>query len=412
VATRVGGVTEVIDHEKTGLLVLPKDIEEMSEAVLRILNDPGFSAGLCSEAKKKINARYTLPHMANATIAVYKELMLATKILIIKMTAIGDVVLSTAAFKAVRQKFPNARIYCLTSPQASPIVESCPHINEVIVIDPGAKDFKALMTKARELRRYHFDKVVDLQNNRLSHLLSFLTMPKESYGYDNGKFSFLLSKKIKNNVRNIPPVEHQFRILKMLGIDYGPGIKLELFPSSKDDVYVQELLDSEWLSEPQVFVGLNISASGQWPSKNWPLEHMARLCDILGHKNIRVVLTGENKDKLIGRKLISKARAKPASFIGKTTIMQLAALIKRCQVYISPDSAPLHVAAGMQVPIIAFFGPTDARRHMPPADKNVILHKPMKCSPCYSGVCKIKTHACMDKITPEEVAGHVMQFIK
>ena len=111
------------------------------------------------------------------------------------------------------------------------------------------------------MRRYHFDKVVDLQNNRVSHLLSFLAMPKESYGYDNGKFSFLLSRKIKNNIRNIPPVEHQFRVLKMLGIDYDPELKLELFPSLKDEAYVQELLDSEWLSDGQVFVGLNISAS-------------------------------------------------------------------------------------------------------------------------------------------------------
>ena len=125
----------------------------------------------------------------------------------------------------------------------------------------------------------------------------FWLCPKESYGYDNGKFAFLLSKKIKNNVRNIPPVEHQFRILKMLGIDYDPDLRLELSPSPKDEAYVQELLDSEWLSGPQVFVGLNISASQKWPTKNWPLEHMAKLCDILGHKNIRVILTGENKDR-------------------------------------------------------------------------------------------------------------------
>jgi len=412
VATRVGGVSEIIDHEKTGLLVQPKEIEAMSDAVLRILNNPEFSAGLVAEAKKKIDSRYTLSTMADATIAVYKELMHATKILIIKMTAVGDVVLSTAAFKAIRAKFPDAKISCLTSPQASAILESCPHINEVIVFDPQDKDLKALWVKSKELRRYHFDKVVDLQNNRVSHLLSFLTMPKESYGYDNGKFSFLLSRKIKNDIRDIPPVEHQFRILKMLGIDHDPALRLELNPSLKDDAYVQGLLDSEWLSGPQVVVGLNISASEKWPTKNWPLEHMAKLCDILGQKNIRVILTGENKDRDLSRQLIAKARAKPASFVGKTSILQLAALIKRCRVYISPDSAPLHVAAGMRVPIIAFFGPTDARRHMPPSEKNVVLHKPMKCSPCYSGVCKIKTHACMNDILPEEVARKVLQFIK
>jgi len=412
VATRVGGVVEVIEHEKTGLLVLPKDIEAMSDAVLRILKDPDLSAGFVIEAKKKIQEHYTLSHMAEATIAVYKELTRATKILIIKMTAVGDVVLSTAAFKAIRYKFPNAQIYCLTSSQASAIVENCPYIDEVIVFDAEVKDFKNLMAMSQELRRYHFDKVVDLQNNRASHLLSFLTMPKESYGYNNGKFGFLLSKKIKNNVRNIPPVEHQFRILKMLGIDHGPDVRLELNPSAKDAAYVQELLDSEWLSDGQIFVGLNVSASAKWPTKNWPLEYMVKLCDILGQKNIRVILTGENKDKMLVRKIISKARAKPASFVGKTTILQLAGLIKRCQVYISPDSAPLHIAAGVGVPIIAFFGPTDARRHMPPAENQVILHKPMKCSPCYSGVCKIKTHACMNEILPEEVARKVYQLIK
>jgi len=412
VATRVGGVTEIIEHEKTGLLVLPKDVEAMAAAVLRILHDPRLAAGFVTEAKKKIAQRYTLALMCDATIAVYKELMHAAKVLIIKMTAVGDVVLSTAAFKAIRYKFPNAKICCLTSPQASAIVENCPHINEVIVFDPRSRDLKALWLKSRELRRYHFDKVVDLQNNRVSHLLSFLAIPKESYGYDNGKFSFLLSKKIKNNIRNIPPVEHQFRILKMLGIDYDPALRLELCPSPKDEAHAKGLLDSEWLSDGQVFVGLNISASPQWPTKNWPLEHMAKLCDILGQKNIRVILTGEDRDRSLGRKLITKARAKPASFIGKTSILQLAALIKHCKVYISPDSAPLHVAAASAVPIIAFFGPTDARRHMPPADKNVVLHKDMKCSPCYSGVCKIKTHACMNDISPEEVAKKVLQFIK
>jgi len=412
VATQVGGVTEIIDHEKTGLLVMPKDEQAMAEAVIRILRNPQMAAGFVVEAKKKIEARYTLAHMADATIAVYKELMHSTKILIIKLTAVGDVVLSTAAFKAIRHKYPNAKIYCLTSPYASAIVEACPYINEIMVFDSKQKNLKDIWEESKQLRRCHFDKVVDLQNNRVSHLLSFFAFPKESYGYDNGKFSFLLSKKIKNNVRNIPPVEHQFRILKMMGIDYHPDLRLELFPSPKDETHVQKLLESEWLSQGQLFVGFNISASVPWPTKNWPLEHIAKLCDILGQKNIRVVLTGENKDGTLARKIIAKARAKPASFVGKTTILQLAALIKRCQVYLSPDSAPLHVAASMQVPLIAFFGPTDAHRHMPPAERQVVLHKDLKCSPCYSGVCKIKTHACMNEILPEEVARKVMTFIK
>ncbi|MDE2027363.1 MAG: GT4 family glycosyltransferase PelF, partial [Candidatus Omnitrophica bacterium] len=230
VATRVGGVTEIIDHEKTGLLVLPKDDEAMANAVVRILSNPDFAAALVLEAKKKIESRYTLSRMARSTIAVYEELMLSTKILIIKMTAVGDVVLSTAAFNAIRRKFPTARICCLTSAPAGPVVENSRAVDETLIFDARSNDFRAVWHKSMELRGYHFDKVVDLQNNRASHLLSFLSCPKESYGYNNGKFGFLLSRKIKNTHRNLSPVEHQFRILKMLGIDYSPDLRLELRP--------------------------------------------------------------------------------------------------------------------------------------------------------------------------------------
>ncbi len=122
----------------------------MSDAVLRILNNPEFSAGLVVEAKKKIEARYTLAHMADATIAVYKELMHSTKILIIKMTAVGDVVLSTAAFKAIRYKFPNAQIYCLTSPAGQRHCGELVRISmKSLCFDPAIKNFKALWQRAR-----------------------------------------------------------------------------------------------------------------------------------------------------------------------------------------------------------------------------------------------------------------------
>jgi heptosyltransferase-2 len=85
----------------------------------------------------------------------------------------------------------------------------------------------------------------------------------------------------------------------------------------------------------------------------------------------------------------------------------LAALIERCKVYITPDSAPLHVAAAMRAPLIAFFGPTDSRRHRPPARDMIILEKKPACAPCYSPRCLIMTHACMRDITPDEVAGKI-----
>ena len=411
VATKVGGVAEIIDHEKTGLLVAPKDVTAMAQAIERVLKDHQLAASFVVEAKKKIDSRYTLKHMAEATLQVYRDTAHSLNILVIKLTAIGDVVLSTGTLKSLRHKFPDAQIHVLTSVASSVVLQNCPYINSVIVFDASAKDVSSIWRMGKSLRKYAFDKVIDLQNNRVSHILGFLSFPKENYGYKSGKLGFLLNHGIKNDIKDIPPVEHQFRLLKPIGIVYHPDVSLGLWPSAKDYQYVQILLDSEWMGNYKDIIGLNISASAGWPTKNWPAEHMLKLCDLLASRNIRVILTGQAKDQGLARHLVTKAKSKPVNFIGKTNILQLAALISRCRVYITPDSAPLHVAAAMKVPVIAFFGPTDPIRHMPPVQKGVVLRRDLKCSPCYSGVCKIRTHACMKEITPEQVLQKIMELM-
>jgi lipopolysaccharide heptosyltransferase II len=331
---------------------------------------------------------------------------------VVKLTAVGDVVLITGTLKALRLKFPDAQIHVLTSPEASAIVQRCPYINSVIVFDASRKNFASVWQMSTILRKFSFDKIIDLQNNRISHLLTFLCFSKQSYGYKNGKWGFLLGHGVKNEIVDIPPVEHQFRVLKPLGIEFHNNVYLELWPSPKDDKYVQELLDSEWMGNYKDIVGLNISASTPWPTKNWPVEYMVKLCDLLATKNIRVILTGQLKDQILARQILSKAKSKPVNCIAKTNILQLAALIARCKAYITPDSAPLHVAAAMKVPVIAFFGPTDPLRHMPPVYKGIVMNRELKCSPCYSGDCKIRTHACMKEITPEQVFAKVMELLK
>jgi len=411
VATRVGGVVEIIDHEKTGLLVLPKDDQDMARAVIRILRDDALAENMTAAAKIKIEQHYTLARMAEATLEVYREVLGVTRILVVKLSALGDVVLTTGSLKALRQKFPNADLQCLTSPDGAAVLQHCPYLNDIIVFDPRNKGLAGIWDLGRVLRKRRFDKVVDLQNNRTSHVLSFLSMAPQTCGYDNGKFGFLLNRRIKDDLRGLAPVEHQFRVLGLLGLAYDPGVFLELWPSDRDREYVRSLLESEWLGNVQDFIGLNLAASAQWPTKNWPPGHMAKLCDLLAGQNIRVVLTGQDKDRPLARWVINRTKAKPANLVGKTNILQLAALLGRCRVYVSPDSAPLHVASAMKVPIVALFGPTDPRRHMPPGNA-IVLKRDLKCSPCYSGRCKIRTHACMEDITPEEVFRKIKELMK
>ncbi|MCR4336829.1 MAG: glycosyltransferase family 9 protein, partial [Candidatus Omnitrophica bacterium] len=243
-------------------------------------------------------------------------------------------------------------------------------------------------------------------------VLSFLTLAKETYGYNNGKNGFLLTSPVKNPNHQLPPVEHQFQVLDMLDIKYKKDILLELWPSKNDHRRVQELLESEWLANYSQIIGINVAASEKWKTKNWPVEHMARLCDLLASQNKRVILTGIEKDKELAQRLMSLTKTKPANFVGKTNVMELAVLIKHCQVFVTPDSAPMHIAAAMKVPFVALFGPTSSIRHLPPATSCHVFEKKPPCAPCYSAQCKVKTHICMLAIAPEDVVKKINELIE
>jgi lipopolysaccharide heptosyltransferase II len=287
----------------------------------------------------------------------------------------------------------------------------CPYIDELIVADFKNKDssLPALFKLGAALRKRNFDIVIDLQNNRKSHILSFLTLALKRYGYDNKKLGFLLNFRIKDDKAAIDPVTHQFRILKMLGID-SQRTPLELWLSKQDTQYIDDLLSSQWLSVNQKIVGINISASQRWASKALPLSHIVKVCQGLGRQDIRVIVTGTESDSGAAGTLMNMAKeTKIINACGRTTINQLACLIRKCAVYVSGDSSPLHIAAAVGTPFIALFGPTDPRRHLVPVESYALIHKHLSCSPCYKPKCKSKK--CMELIRPEEVLGAVDKLL-
>ena len=325
----------------------------------------------------------------------------------------GDIILSTAAIRAIRRSLSdNYKISFLIGEESKEVLLRCPHIDELLVADLKNKDkgIKGLLNLGQILRMKKFDIVIDLQNNRKSHILSFLALAQNRYGYDNKKFGFLLNQRIKDLEPLVDPITHQFRILKMLGIDLD-NPHLELWPSQEDENYVEELLSSQWLGANQRIIGVNISASQGWLTKNWPLAHLAKLCEELGKREMRVVITGTQKDLDSANAMIHMVKnAKLINACAKTTVNQLACLIKRCACLVSGDSSPLHIAAAVNTPFVALFGPTDPVRHLPPAKDYALIKKDLPCSPCYQSKCK--DQKCMAQITPEEVLGAIENLLK
>lgn len=412
VATRVGGVVDIITHEKNGLLVPPADPASMADAVVRVFKEVKFAKQLAEHAYKKVKEKYNVELMVKSTLEVYKEALNSFTILIIKLSSLGDIILSSAALRALREKFKvNYKISFLVGEESKEVLLRCPYIDELLVADRTHKDrgIKGLVSLGSALRNKRFDIVIDLQNNRYSHLLSWLTFSPKRYGYDNKKLGFLLNFRLKDEKPPLDPVTHQFRVLKLLGVELQEP-RLELWPSEQDMSYVNDLLASHWLSVNQKLIGLNLHASPRWRTKVWPLEYAAKLCEDFLKHDVRVVITGTKEDVPYAESLIHMVKTnKPIIMCGKTSINQLACLIKRCAVFISSDSAPLHIAAAMQTPFVALFGPTDSRRHMPAAEKFVVLKKDLACAPCYKAKCK--TNACMVLIKPEEVLKETLSLL-
>lgn len=410
-ATSVGGVTEIIRNGENGLLVPPEDPQSMADAIIKILKDRKLSKELARQARRDVEEKFTLDKMVEDTIKIYEETQQVKRILIIKIGAVGDCVLATPSLRAIRQKNPKAFIALLIGLEASQALKGCPYVDEMVVYDRNGRDkgWGKFFKLAGEIKGYGFEEVIDLQNNLRSHLFAYLSGAAKRYGYKKGRAWFLLNRRVKDSRFPIPPVDHQFRVLEMLGIEKAAS-HLELWPTMDDEDYIKRTLKSEWVGEGQILVGINPSASPRWITKRWPLENFAYVCDALAQESIRAVLIGSKSDAEFGIRLSSLTKSKPINLIGKTSLSELAALVKRFACLVTSDSAPMHIAAAMNTPFIAIFGPTEPLRHLPPTENCIVVTKNLRCAPCYKPACS--DIRCMREITVEEVLKAVKDVVK
>lgn len=404
VASRVGGIVDIIEDRLTGLLAPPEEPVALAEAMASLLADRDLAARLAEAARAKVEQHFSIERMAALTLAAYREAFHSHRILVTKLGAAGDVVLAAPSLRAIRQAFPQAWIAVLVGLECREILQRCPHLDEMLVYDRRGKDrgWWGLWRLGRRLRACAFDLTIDLQNNRATHWLACISGAPKRYGYGGRPWSRLLTHCAKLPADPTPPVEHQFRVLRLAGIAASDG-RLELWPGASDEERVARWLAAQWVGPQQPLVALHPGGSPAWPTKRWLPDRWAKLCDALGASNVRVVLTGSAAELPLGRRIAALTRAKPILAMGQTTLVQLACLLRRCQALVTSDSAPLHVAAAVGTPVTALFGPTDPRRHSPPAQQLTVLRKDLPCSPCYGRHCRILTHACMKQITVEEV---------
>lgn len=412
VATTVGGIVDIVKDGQTGLLCSPQDPKELADKIIGLAKNKDLQQKIAEEARQSVEHNFTLEKMAASTLRLYEEAMRTQNILIIKLGAIGDVILGIPSIRAIRDRFKEANIKVLVGAKAKDILKNCPYVDDLVVYDYEGRDsgFMGFLKKGSLLRKMNFDISIDLQNNRKSRLMAALSFIPLRQGYDNGKFSFLLNRRVKGPKEDTDPISHQAHLLRTLSIPMRER-GLELWPSRSDEEWTDGFLGEAWVNKGQLLIGINPGSSARWSTKRLPAGNMARLCDMLaGSLNARILITGTKDDIPLGKEIAGACKHKPIMAAGKTSLMQLAALIRRCNVFVTSDSAPMHIASASGVAFVALFGPTAPERHMVPDAKGVAIKKDLACAPCYYSKCIIGLK-CMTGITAEEIFEAVKRLL-
>lgn len=413
VASRLGALPELIKEEQTGLLVSPNDDRALSYAMKRFMTDEMLRQRCVQKGRQEVTEKWDVNRMVDETLQVYEDCLTKPRILIWKLSALGDVILSTPSLRAIRKKFPEGSITLAVGRKAYEVVARCPYLNAFIVYDPLHKDrgllgFLKLLCR---LRQGDFDMSIDLQNSRRTHLVSWLAGIPVRMGYSR-KLGRLLNRGVRLPRVVLTPIAHQHYLLRQLGIPPS-GEALEIWPSSQEEQCAQRLIGTSLVVDGNELplIGIHPGGSSRWRTKRWEMDRWAHLCDQLAAQGCRVVITGSPQERSLGEAILSLCRAGPRLLIGQTSVMELACVIKRCHVFVALDSAALHLAAAIGTPTVALFGPTDWHRHLPPTFIGQIIQKDVFCSPCYSPRCRTFTHACMKRIHVDEVLNAIRNLL-
>ena len=328
------------------------------------------------------------------------------RILVRATNWVGDVVMTAPALEAVGENFPDSTLTVLSRPWVIPLLENHPAVDRVLPLRKGKgrlADLAEIIRVAALIRKQRFDLAILFQNAFEAALLASLGGVKFRVGYNTDGRRFLLSHAVIRNdeIIKLHQVEYYLSILRAMGWEAetkDPG----LFVAQKDTESVRSLLSSKGIEAEDFLLALSPGAVFG-PAKRWPPDRFAAIGDRAAERwGAKVIVLGSEGEKDICETLCRSMKHDPLNLCGMTTLGEAMALIKRCHFFVTNDSGLMHVAAALNVPMVAIFGSTDPVATGPRSRRARIVRHPADCAPCLKPVCPTDYH-CMLSIEPEEV---------
>lgn len=332
------------------------------------------------------------------------------RILIIHTAFIGDIVLSTPLVRKIKEVYPESYLAYVTTPAGASILKNNPNINEIIEYDKrGAhKGIRGIYELGKRLRYENFNMVITPHRYLRSSFLTWLSRSPIRKGYDIASGKIFFTEKIHYD-KSKHEVEKLLSFVNSLETQ-NKRYEIELFP----DKTSIEKIDNIWKMNDFENKKIIIVAPGsKWFTKQWPVEYFNKVIDKFSEEeNIKVVVVG-GKDEIS----IPLHTEKIVDLRGKTSLLDLAEVLKRGDVVLTNDSSPIHIASASKNPrIIALFGPTVKEFGFFPWSKNseVLEIENLSCRPCgiHGGnKCPEGHFKCMREITPEKVIDRIKNYL-
>ncbi len=310
------------------------------------------------------------------------------KILLISLTNIGDVILTFPVMDVLKEDFPSAKLSVIIGPKAESLLRGNPSFDKVYVFNKHQSLYKSFWWML-ELRQEQFDLVIDLRNT----VIPFFISPSYRTSLCSHKMNFDGHRTQK----------HLHRLKSVYDFDVDNNYeRYFIFISEKDEKYVDDLIEAEKLDGVRYVV---VAPGAADSSKRWGEEKFASVCDHLStNYGIKIIFIGSDEDYQIAQGVAGLMQSKSLNVCGRTSLVQLAALMRHCFFALVNDSAPMHLASYLNIPVFALFGPTDPLHYGPWSQQSSFLRKNHSCPACRGSKGGAR-HSCMDTISSDEVCS-------
>ncbi|MCU1335533.1 MAG: lipopolysaccharide heptosyltransferase [Bryobacterales bacterium] len=334
------------------------------------------------------------------------------KILVRATNWVGDAVMSLPALRALRQRFPQARISILAKPWVADLYRREHFCDELIPYT--ARTLGEKWAGARELRRGHFDTAILLQNAFEAAAIAYLAGIPERIGYARDGRTFLLTRAIPVPRPGEIPRHESFYYLELLRragiLDDLPAnelVRLEGAPAARS----AGLERFRQLGLGEVIIGVSPGAA-YGTAKRWLPERFAESANqVASELGAAVAIFGSKDERDLCESVAASISVPAKNFAGETSLAEFIDLAAACRVYLTNDSGAMHIASALGVPTVAVFGATDDQATGPTGPLAKVVREAVECSPCLKRECPID-HRCMTRVSASRVAEAALELLK